>query len=82
MNQWINQFLENEIVNRTDKTDRTDKPKDGGPLSVLSVRPPGLLDEKMGNMSEPDISDKPDRLGLNLNMSGSLQVALDVLIQT
>ena len=58
MNQWINQFLENEIVNRTDK------PTNARPLSVLSVRTPGLLEEnleKVENNPETgtDKTDKP-----------------------
>lgn len=61
MNQWINQFLENEIVNRTDKTD---KPTNARPLSVLSVRTPELLDEKLEKVKNnpetgTDKTDKP-----------------------
>jgi hypothetical protein len=61
MNQWIKQFVENEIVNRTHKTD---KPRGEGPLSVLSVRPRGLLDEKVEKVENnletgTDKTDKP-----------------------
>ena len=61
MSQWINQFLENEIVNRTDKTD---KPINEGLLSVLSVRLPGLFDEKRKKVENnpetgTDKTDKP-----------------------
>jgi hypothetical protein len=43
MSKWLNQFLENEIVNRSDKSDRFDL---GVNLSGLSGRPQGLLEEK------------------------------------
>lgn len=42
MSKWIDKFLKKECQNRTD---RTDKPKDKGHLSVLSVPPQGLLDK-------------------------------------
>ncbi|MBY0293018.1 MAG: hypothetical protein K2W92_07015, partial [Alphaproteobacteria bacterium] len=38
-------------------------------MSPLSLRPRGLLDEKMVNTPEPDISDKPDRFNLKTNLS-------------
>lgn len=109
MTKWINQFLENEIVNKSDKSDRFDlelkssglsgRPKGlleeklkinlrkGGDksdrfkfepnMSLLSLRSRRLLDENLINTPEPDISDKPDRLDPNLNLSGSLQDVLD-----
>ncbi len=48
----------------------------------MSPRAPGLLDEKTENMSAPDISDKPDRLDPNLNMSGLSGRPQDVLERT
>ena len=38
-------------------------------MSPLSLRPRGLLDEKMVNTPEPDVSDKPDRFNTKTNMS-------------
>lgn len=38
-------------------------------MSPLSLRPRGLLDEKMVNTPEPNISDKPDRFNLKTNLS-------------
>ena len=43
MSKWLNLFLENEIVNRSDKSDRFDLRVS---LSGLSGGPQELLDEK------------------------------------
>lgn len=80
MSHWINQFLENEMVNGTDKTD---KPINEGPLSVLSVHLPGLLDENLEKAeNNPETgTDHTDRFKLRANMSpheGGLLSALSV----
>jgi len=42
MSKWINRFLKKEFQNGTDKTD---KPRSGGHLSVLSVPSEGSFDK-------------------------------------
>ena len=77
MNKWLNQFLENEIVNRSDKSDRFDL---GVNLSGLSGRPQGLLDEKKVENNPRKEGDKSARFKFEPNMSpnegGLLSVSL------
>ena len=66
MSKWLNLFLENEIVNRSDKSDRFDL---GESLSGLSGRPQGLLDEKKVENNPRKGGDKSDRFRFEANMS-------------
>ena len=65
MNKWLNQFLENEIVNRSDRFDL------GLNLSDLSGHPPGLLDENLEKVENNTSKggDKSARFKLRANMS-------------
>lgn len=68
MSKWINLFLENEIVNRSDKSDKF---KFETNMSPLSLHPQGLLDEKMEKVENNHSKggDKSDRFKLEPNMS-------------
>jgi hypothetical protein len=66
MSKWLNLFLENEIVNKSDKSDRFEKDAN---LSGLSGRPQGLLDEKKVENNPRKGSDKSDRFKFESNMS-------------
>ena len=66
MSKWLNQFLGNEIVNRTDKSDRLDL---GANLSGLSGCPQELLDDKKVENNLMKGGDKSDRFNFEANMS-------------
>jgi hypothetical protein len=68
MSKWLNLFLENEIVNRSDKSDRF---KFEPNMSPLSLRPLGLLDEKMEKVENNHSKggDKSARFRFEPNMS-------------
>ncbi|HUX79472.1 MAG TPA: hypothetical protein VMW10_07010 [Alphaproteobacteria bacterium] len=100
MSKWLNLFLENEIVNRSDKSDRFDlrvslsgDPQElldekkvennhskGGDksarfrfetnMSPLSLRPRGLLDEKVVNTPEPGFDSKVNMSVLSVPPEG------------
>ncbi|EKE09047.1 MAG: hypothetical protein ACD_16C00221G0005 [uncultured bacterium] len=68
MSKWLNRFLENEIVNRSDKSDRFRFETN---MSPLSLRPRGLLDEKMEKVENNHSKggDKSARFRFEANMS-------------
>lgn len=68
MRKWLNQFLEKELVNRSDKSDRFDL---GVNLSDLSGRPQGFLDENLEKVENNPSKggDKSDRFRFDANMS-------------
>lgn len=66
MSKWLNLFLENEIVNRSDKSDRFDLRVN---LSGLSGGHQECLDEKKVENNLRKGSDKSDRFKLEPNMS-------------
>ncbi len=59
MSKWIARFLKDESPSIY-RTDNTDKPHDGGHLSVLSVPFQGVLNENLENMPEA-LTDKTDK---------------------
>jgi hypothetical protein len=69
MSKWLSLFLENEIVNRSDKSDRFRFETN---MSGLSLHPRGLLDEKLEKVENNHSKggDKSDRFKLEPNMSG------------
>jgi len=68
MSKWLNRFLENEIVNRSDKSDKFKAEPNMSPLSLHSR---GLLDEKLEKVENNHSkgSDKSARFKLEPNMS-------------
>jgi hypothetical protein len=66
MSKWLSQFLENESVKRSDKSDRFEKDAN---LSGLSGGPSGLLDEKKVENNLRKGGHKSDRFRFEPNMS-------------
>lgn len=68
MSKWLNLFLENEIVNRSDKSDRFKLETN---MSPLSLRPLGSLDKKLekAENNHSKGGDKSARFKLEPNMS-------------
>ncbi len=68
MSKWLNLFLENEIVNRSDKSDRFKFEPNMSPLSLCSRE---LLDEKLEKLENNHSKggDRSDRFRFEMNMS-------------
>ena len=77
MSKWLNQFLENEIVNRSDKSDRFRLEAN---MSPLSLRPRGLLDENLEKVENNPRKggDKSARFKFRANMSPNDEGLLSV----